>query len=141
MVRPAARKRLAGYLQQVYAISERRASRLMHISRKALHYEDIRPARDVVLMARLRVLGEQYPCYGYLLLHRLLCAEGLVQNRKRTYRLYTALGMQVRTRRRKKLVRPRLAMIVPKRPNARWSADFVHDQLGLRAPHPNPECG
>ncbi len=129
MVRPAARKRLAGYLQQAYAISERRASRLMHISRKALHYEDIRPARDVVLMARLRVLGEQYPRYGYLLLHSLLCAEGLVQNRKRTYRLYTALGMQVRTRRRKKLVRPRLAMIVPKRPNERWSADFVHDQL------------
>ena len=129
MVRPAARKRLAGYLQQAHAISERHATQLVRISRKALHYEAMRPARDAALVARLKVLGGRYPRYGYLLLHGLLRGEGLVQNRKRTYRLYTALGMQVRTRRRRKLVRPRLAMMTPKRPNERWSADFIHDQL------------
>jgi putative transposase len=129
VVKPAARKRLAGYLQQVYAISERRASQLVRISRKALHYQAVHPTRDAALVARLKVLGEQYPRYGYLLLHSLLRAEGLVQNRKRTYRLYTALGMQVRTRRRKKLVRPRLVMTMPQRRNERWSADFIHDQL------------
>jgi hypothetical protein len=60
-VRPAAAKRLAGYLQQRYAISERRAGRLVRISRKALHYRAMRPARDAALVARLKVLGEQYP--------------------------------------------------------------------------------
>ena len=80
-------------------------------------------------MNRLKTLGEQYPRYGYLLLHGMLQAEGLVTNRKRTYRLYTELGMQVRTKRRKKLQRPRLPMSVPTRSNERWSADFVHDQL------------
>ncbi len=129
MVRPAARKRLAGYLQQTYAISERRVGQLVRISRKALHYQAVRQARDAALVARLKALGEQYPRYGYLLLHSLLRTEGLVQNRKRTYRLYTALRMQVRSRRRRKLVRPRFVMTVPKRPNERWSADFVHDQL------------
>jgi putative transposase len=120
---------LAGYLQQIYSVSERHAGQLVCISRKALHYQAMRPARDAALVARLKSLGEQYPRYGYLLLHSLLRAEGLVQNRKRTYRLYTALRMQVRIRRRKKLVRPRLTMTVPKRPNARWSADFVYNQL------------
>ena len=59
----------------------------------------------------------------------LLKAEGLVVNRKRTYRLYTELGLQVRTKRRKQLTRPRIPMAVPSTPNERWSMDFVHDQL------------
>ena len=67
----------------------------------------------------LNALGEQYPRYGYLMLHSLLRAEGLVVNRKRTYRLYTELGMQVRAKRRKKLVRPRVPMALPTRPNER----------------------
>ena len=84
---------------------------------------------DEVVVARLKSLGEQYPRYGYLLLHALLKAEGLVINRKRTYRLYTQLGMQVRTKKRKKLQRPRLPMLVPTAANERWSVDFVSDQL------------
>jgi transposase InsO family protein len=63
------------------------------------------------------------------MLHALLKSEGLVINRKRTYRIYSELGMQVRTKRRKKLVRPRVPMAVPTQVNERWSLDFVHDQL------------
>lgn len=59
----------------------------------------------------------------------MLKSEGLVVNRKRTYRIYSALGMQVRAQRRKKLVRPRIPMVVPRRADERWSLDFVHDQL------------
>ena len=59
------------------------------------------------------------------MLHAMLKAEGLVQNRKRTYRIYTAPGMQVRAKRRKKLVRPRTPVTVPIRPNERRSMDFV----------------
>jgi hypothetical protein len=60
-VRPAARQRLADYLQQTYTLSERRASHLMRIRRKALPYQALRPAREAALVARLKVLGEQYP--------------------------------------------------------------------------------
>ena len=87
------------------------------------------PRNDGALIARLKGLGEQYPRYGYLMLHAMLKGEGLVVNRKRTYRVYTELGMQVRTKRRKKLIRPRIPMVVPSRVNERWSLDFVHDQL------------
>ena len=36
---------------------------------------------------------------------------------------------QVRTKQRKKLVRPRISMVVPMTPNERWSLEFVSDQL------------
>ena len=63
------------------------------------------------------------------MLHAMLKTEGLVINRKKTYRVYTELGMQVRTKKRKKLIRPRVSMALPTRLNERWSLDFVSDQL------------
>ncbi len=74
-------------------------------------------------------LARKYPRYGYLTLHGLLRAEGLVVNRKRTYRLYCELGLQVRRQRRKKLSRPRVAIPAPGAANQHWSMDFVSDQL------------
>ena len=105
VVKPAGRKRLVGYLQQHYVVSERRACRLIRISRKAVHYEPRRPRQDIDLIGRLKALGEAYPRYGYLMLHGMLRAEGVVENHKRTYRLYHELGIQVRTKRRRKLIR------------------------------------
>ncbi len=87
------------------------------------------PRDDEPLRARLQTLATCYPRYGYLLLHALLRQEGLVINRKRTYRLYCEQGLQARTRRRKRLLRPRTPMPLPDRPNQRWSMDFVSDQL------------
>ena len=91
-------------------------------------YRSVKPS-DIAIQARLKQLGEQYPRYGYLMLHAMLKSEGLVTNRKKTYRVYTQLGMQVRTKKRKKLVRPRVPMAVPTQSNERWSLDFVSDQL------------
>jgi putative transposase len=59
----------------------------------------------------------------------MLRTDGHVKNHKRTYRIYCEEGLQVRTKRRKKLYRPRVPMIVPDGPNQRWSVDFVSDQL------------
>lgn len=87
------------------------------------------PAQDAELRETLLAKSTQYPRYGYLMLHGLLKNEVLVVNRKSTFRLYTEAGLQVRTKRRKKLIRPRGAMPLPTRPNERWSLDFVHDQL------------
>lgn len=128
-MKPAARKRLVGYLMEHYEISERRACRVVPISRKAVRYRGTESSAVRQLRSRLVELGERYPRYGYLMLHEMCKAEGLVVNRKRTYRLYTVLNMQVRTKKRRKLVRPRAPMLMPSRPNERWSLDFVHDQL------------
>ncbi len=49
--------------------------------------------------------------------------------KKRTYRIYTEEGLQVRTKKRKKLTRPMLIMDSPPGVNEHWSMDFVADQL------------
>ena len=128
MVKPAARKAAAGSLIEAHGISERHACRVLKLHRSVLRYSHSR-RDDSALRERLKELAALYPRYGYLMLHALLRREGLVTNRKRTYRIYTELGMQVRTKRRRKLVRPRLAMGLPGRPNERWSLDFMSDQL------------
>ena len=63
------------------------------------------------------------------MLHAMLRTEGLVINRKKTYRVYTELGLQVRTKKRKKLIRPRVPVALPTRLNERWSLDLVSDQF------------
>ena len=44
------------------------------------------------------------PLYGYPTLHGLLPDEGRAVNRKRTYRLYHEVGLQVRGKRRRSCV-------------------------------------
>ena len=59
----------------------------------------------------------------------MLRAEGVILNRKRTYRVYREEGLQLRTKRRKKLNRPRVPMPVPNKAIERWSMDFVGEEL------------
>ena len=108
--------------------SERRACRLVGFSRSA-SWRALKLRNDEPLRSRLKKLAERYPRYGYPTLHDMLRTEGLVVNPKRTYRLYREEGLQVRTKRRKKLNRPRIPMLVPTAVNQRWSMDFVSDQL------------
>jgi len=128
-VTPAARKRVVTDLVMNGWLSERRACRLIAVSRTAVRYQSKGKAGDQGLNERLLQLAKRYPRYGYLMLHGLLKNEGLVINRKRTYRLYTAAGLQVRTKKRRKLTRPRMPMVLPTQVNQRWSMDFIHDQL------------
>ncbi len=128
MVTPADRRAAARHVIGVLGLTERRACRLVGISRTVARYESCRKA-DTPLRSRLKGLAEQYPRYGYPTLHEMLVEEGLVRNRKRTYRIYREERLQVRTKRRKKLQVPRVPMAVPTRLNERWSMDFVSDQL------------
>ena len=130
MVKAAGRRAVVAHLQRHHGFSQRRACALVGVGRMTLRRKRLRPERDRALRDELKGLAEQYPRYGYLMLHGMLKAKRLVQNRKRTYRLYTELGLQVRTKRRRKLQRPRVPLPVPSRANERWSLDFVHDQLG-----------
>ncbi len=78
---------------------------------------------------RLKMLAEQYPRHGCPTLHDMLRAAGHVRNYKRTYRICCEEGLQVRTKRRKKLTRPRVPMPVPDKVYQRCSMDFVSGQL------------
>lgn len=128
MVKPAGKKRVICHLVNVFKLSERVACKLVGLSRTAYRYHPKRQINEP-LRARLKCLAVQYPRYGYLLLHNLLKGEGLVINKKKTYRIYKEENLQVRTKKRKKLQRPRFVMLAPCHMNERWSMDFVYDQL------------
>ena len=127
-MKPAARKQAAKQMIENSSLSQRAACRLAGISRSTYAYR-ARPRNDAMLRARLKKLAARHSSYGYLFLHALLKKDKLVVNRKRTYRLYREEGLQVRTKARKKLQRPRMPMEVPNQVNQRWSMDFVADQL------------
>ena len=98
---------------------------------------------DGPLADRLRELARRHPRYGYLTPPRMLKREGLVATRKRTHRACSPLGLQVRTKRRRRLWRPRVRMAMPSRPNERWSTDFMSGQLasGRRLRIPDVAAG
>ena len=98
------------------------------MSRTGYRYQS-KARKDDVLRQRLKELAAKQVAYGYLFLHKLLKNEGLVVNKKRTYRIHTEEGLQVRTKKRKKLQLPRQPMIVPVERDQGWSMDFVSDQL------------
>jgi len=127
-VKPAIKKAVVSHVIDSYKLSERRACQLVGISRTTYRYRP-KPSQDGALRKRLKALAAQYSRYGYLMLHALLKQEDLVRNKKRTYRLYTEEGLQVRTKKRKRLNRTRLPITLASYPNERWSMDFVSDQL------------
>lgn len=111
-------------------MSERRACRLIGLSRSTKRYESRRRERDEALQARLQALAQKRPRYGYRRLHALLKREGFEINHKRVYRLYCDARLSLPRRRRRKWERigPGPAA-KPTRPNERWSMDFVSDSL------------
>ncbi len=80
--------------------------------------------------------------YGYRRVHVVLRREGWTTNIKRTYRLYTALGLQLRNKTPKRRVKAKLRedRCPAVQPNQTWAMDFVHDQLvdrrAIRPPFP-----
>ena len=129
MVTPAAKREAVAHLVETYEVSERRACRLISADRKTVRYRSRRP-RDEELRRRLRELAAEQRRFGYRRLHVLLRGEGHLVNRKKTQRLYREEGLTVRKRKgRKRAGGSRAPILIEVRPNARWSVDFVHDQL------------
>ena len=127
---PASKRAIVKKMKVDYDISERSSCELAGISRSSYYYRPVKGS-DAKLRCRLQELASQYPSYGYISLHNLLKREGLVINKKRTYRLYVEEKLQVRKKkRRKKLCQPRQPVLTPTGVNQRWSMDFVSDQLG-----------
>ena len=101
----------------------------MGMSRSSYRYQSRRD--DSSLLARLKVLAEQRPRFGYRRLHALLSREGRVVNHKRVYRLYREEGLTLPWRgRKRRAAAKRVPLERPTGVNERWSVDFIHDQLG-----------
>ena len=109
-------------------LSERRALSVMRMSASALRYEP-RPDRNVELRERILALAQRHKRYGVGMIHLKLRQSGLPVNYKRVERLYQDAKLQVRRRKRKKvLVGERQPLLRPDRANEVWSMDFVFDR-------------
>jgi len=82
-------------------------------------------------MERIKEIAATRIRYGYRRIHVLLRREGWAINQKRVYRLYKALGLQLRNKTPKRRVKANLRedRCPAVRSNETWAMDFVHDQL------------
>ena len=130
MVRPAARREVARYLQQCYEVSERRACRTITFSRATLRYRSYRDPRTA-LRIRMRDIAYSRVRYGYRRVRVMLLREGWKISKNLVYRLYREEGLALRTglRRRRRAPVQRQARALPTAPNHAWTLDFVSDQL------------
>ncbi len=117
-------------LQAAYQVSERRACRVIGVSRATHRYQSCRDQR-AELRIRLRDLAASRVRYGYRRLHVLLQRAGWQVNHKLVYRLYVEEGLQMRTKtpRRHKSCRSRVKRPQAATTNESWSMDFMSDQL------------
>jgi putative transposase len=129
MVGPAVKREGVAHLQAAMGLSERRACPIVGADRKMIRYRSCRPP-DMELRTQLRDLANERKRFGYRRLFVLLRQEGEPSGINRIYRLYREEGLTVRKRRaRRRAVGSRAPILVESKPNARWSVDFVHDQL------------
>jgi putative transposase len=129
MVGPAAKREAVAHLRAVMGLSERRACRIVDADRKMVRYRSCRPP-DLALRTQLRDLANERRRFGYRRLFVLLRRDGEPSGINRIYRLYREEGLTVRKRRaRRRAVGTRAPILVEAKANARWSLDFVHDQL------------
>lgn len=129
MVRPAAKREAVTHLRSVFQMSERRACSVIDADRKMIRYRSRRPP-ETALRTRLHDLANERRRFGYRRLFILLRREGEASGINRIYRLYREEGLTVRKRRaRRRAAGVRAPILVEARVNARWSLDFVHDQM------------
>ncbi|MER8453440.1 IS3 family transposase [Mesorhizobium sp. M1428] len=129
MVTPAAKRKAVARLKEGFGMSERRACKAIGCCRMTVRYETSRPD-DREVRERMKAIAQERRRFGYRRLLVMLRREGLVVNHKKLFRLYREEKLAVRRRGgRKRAIGTRAPMLVPLRPDERWSLDFVSDQL------------
>ncbi len=126
MIAPA-RRDLVRHLV-VRGLSERRSLAVVRMSASAYHHAP-RPDHNVDLRARILALVQRHKRYGVGMIHLKLRQAGRLVNYKRIERLYQEAKLQVRRRKRKKVLPGgRQPLVRPKATNQVWSMDFVFDR-------------
>lgn len=111
-----------------WGVSERRASVLVGISRKAARYRR-KKRNDTLIRKELRELASKYPRYGSPRLYRLLRRAGFVVNHKRVERMYREERLSLRRKRRRRLRVVKRAMPRAVTPGSVWALDFIFDRV------------
>lgn len=110
-------------------ISIRQACRIVKLARSSQSYEH-KVKQDDELRDELSLLIQTYPAIGFWQSHYRLRRKGFSWNHKRVYRVYAAMGLNIRRRLKKRLpARVKQALFQPEKINQVWSIDFMNDSL------------
>ncbi len=111
-------------------VSIRRACRVLEVDTSTCHDRSRRPDQ-AGLEGRIKEICATRVSYGYRRVHVLLRREGWGVNHKRTRRIYSELGLQLRNKVPKRRVKAKLRedRRPPSQANETWAMDFMHDQL------------
>lgn len=120
---------------QSEGLSQRQACALVNCPRKTAQYRFRKPPEDPQLHEQLRAIAERWPRFGYRRLMIMLRRQGVDVSWWRFRKLYRALSLEVRPRRKRHVRYVRGSTVTPvSQRNERWSIDFIHDRLNLGRP-------
>lgn len=118
---------MAEYAMNKYEVSEHRACRLLNLSRTVYRYEK-KDCHNEEVKVVLNSLIEKHPRYGFYKLYSKIRQMGHLWNHKRVYRIYCALGLNLRKKpKKRKLVREKQSLEAPLVLNKSWSLDYMTD--------------
>ena len=127
MVTPAAWREAVAHVCETHDVSQRRACSVLGIDRSSIRYRSVRED-DAELRQAMKQVAAERRRFGYRRVHVMLERQGWQVNQKKLRRLYREEKLQVRKRGgRKRALGTRRPMLVPERPNERWSLDFLSD--------------
>jgi putative transposase len=127
MVTPDAKREAVAHVIAVHEVSQRRACDVLEVDRSSVRYRSRRPDDDE-LRSQIRAIATERRRFGYRRIHLMLKRQNVHVNHKKLRRLYAEEKLQVKRRGgRKRALGTRRPMVVPERPNERWSLDFVAD--------------
>lgn len=112
-----------------HRLSERHACALVGLSRGAYRHVGQASALNVELRDKIIQTAHQRRRWGYRMIHDVLRPQYPNINHKRVYRLYTAAGLSIRKRKKKKRIGVRVPLVAATALNQTWSIDFVSDAI------------
>ena len=113
-----------------FQLSERRACRLVGLSRDSFRNPPMASEQTQALRCRIVDIAHQRRRFGYRRVHDLLRRDFPGVNHKRVYRLYREANLAVRKRKKsKRPLNEPLPLQLAKAVNEVWSMDFVSDSL------------
>ena len=110
-------------------MSLRQACMLFCISTSVFYYR-ARRKDDSEIIEQLSVLADLHQRWGFWMMFHRLRKLQYMWNHKRVYRVYKAMRLNLRNKRKKRLpARVKAPLLNPIYPNVTWSLDFMHDTL------------
>ncbi|MBK7506802.1 MAG: IS3 family transposase [Comamonadaceae bacterium] len=127
---PQARREAVGRMVSEHHLSERRACRLVGLSRDSYRHPPETNPMTQDLTGKIVEIAQARRRFGYRRIHDMLRPEFPGVNHKRVYRLYRQANLAVRRRKKgKRPVNERVPLQLARTVNEVWSMDFVSDSL------------